>query len=179
VWELSVPAGANGGGAWVDAVSFEYGGNVLADAVGIGVSNPLNILTVQQGSVTDPIADSWTTYSSRRWKTNIRRIRDPLAIVSRLHGVRFDWKKDGKHDVGLIAEEVGKVLPEIVTWEPNGRDARGLDYARLVPVLIEGTKEQQHEIRALRQRQASLETRLSRLERLLATAPARAAPGTG
>jgi len=64
----------------------------------------------------------------------------------RLRGVSFDWKSNGKHDIGVIAEEVGKVVPEVVTYENNGVDARSVDYARLTALLIEAMKEQQKTI---------------------------------
>ncbi|MDZ7391843.1 MAG: tail fiber domain-containing protein [candidate division KSB1 bacterium] len=119
--------------------------------VGIGlVLNPANILTIEQNSSTDPIADAWTTYSSRRWKTNIRPLEGALAKVQRLRGVAFDWKADGKHDIGLVAEEVGEVVPEVVAYEDNGKDAKSVDYARLVAVLIEAIKEQQAQIDQLK-----------------------------
>ena len=117
--------------------------------VGIDVV-PDNILTVVQHSATDPIADAWTTYSSGRWKTNISPIEGALEKVQRLSGVSFDWKIDGKHDIGLIAEDVGEVIPEVVAYEENGKDAKSLDYARLVAVLIEAMKEQQKEIEELK-----------------------------
>jgi hypothetical protein len=49
--------------------------------------------------------------------------------------------------VGVIAEEVGAVVPELVTYEENGKDARGVDYSRLTALLIEATKEQQRQFR--------------------------------
>ncbi|MBN2089982.1 tail fiber domain-containing protein [candidate division KSB1 bacterium] len=116
------------------------GGNV---GIGRYLYNPSNILTIEQNSATDPIADAWTVYSSRRWKTNIQPIQNALDRVKQLQGVRFDWKETGKSDIGLIAEEVGKVIPEVVAYEENGVDAHSVDYARLVSVLIEGMKEQQ------------------------------------
>jgi len=118
--------------------------------VGIGTTSPGNILTVVQNSATDPIADAWTTYSSRRWKTNIQPIQGAIEKVKKLRGVYFDWKADGKHDIGMIAEEVGEVIPEVVVYEDNGKDAKSLDYARLVSVLVEAIKEQQKEIEKLR-----------------------------
>ena len=113
-----------------------------AGNVGIGTTSPSNILTVVQTSATDPVADAWTQYSSRRWKTNINPLENALEKVKLLEGVSFDWKADGKHDIGLIAEEVGKVIPEVVAYEENGVDAKSVDYARLVAVLIEAAKEQ-------------------------------------
>ncbi|MDH4035226.1 MAG: tail fiber domain-containing protein, partial [candidate division Zixibacteria bacterium] len=64
-----------------------------------------------------------------------------LVTVGKLRGVEYDWKADGKHDIGLIAEEVGEVIPEVVAYEENGSDARSVDYARLVALLIEAVKE--------------------------------------
>lgn len=120
--------------------------------VGIGLpgTTPGNILTIVQNSSTDPIADAWTTYSSKRWKTNIKPIENALDKVARLRGVTFDWKKDGKHDIGLIAEEVGQVIPEVVAYESNKKDAKSVDYSRLVAVLIEAVKAQQKEIESLK-----------------------------
>lgn len=117
--------------------------------VGIGTPTPGNILSVVQSSPTDPIADAWTNYSSERWKENIQPIDNALAKVKALRGVSFAWKADGKHDIGMIAEEVGEVIPEVVVYEDNGKDAQSLDYARLVAVLVEAIKEQQKRIEAL------------------------------
>jgi hypothetical protein len=67
--------------------------------------------------------------------------------------------------MGLIAEEVGEVLPEIVAYEENGKDAKGLDYSRLVALLIEAVKEQQKEIAELKVTVKSLAAaKQSRLE---------------
>ena len=114
--------------------------------VGIDTTSPGNILTVRKDSPTDPIADAWTTYSSIRWKENIVPIDNALDKVLVLRGVYFDWKGNGKHDIGMIAEEVGRVIPEVVSYEENGQDAQGLDYARLTAVIVEAIKEQQKQI---------------------------------
>jgi hypothetical protein len=107
--------------------------------VGVGTANPTQRLHVN-GNVR---ANRFLTSSSERWKTNIQPIEGALEKVENLRGVSYDWKADGKHDIGLIAEEVGKVIPEVVVYEENGKDATAVDYAKLVPVLIEGMKEQQ------------------------------------
>jgi hypothetical protein len=114
--------------------------------VGIGTPSPSNILTIGRGAG-HPVSDSWETYSSRRWKTNIHTLPNALATVEQLRGVSYDLTDSGKHEVGVIAEEVGKVVPEVVTYEDNGKDARGVDYSRLTALLIEATKEQQALIR--------------------------------
>jgi len=125
----------------VYAMSITSGG-----AVGILTLNPTNIFTIAAGTGS-AIADGWTTYSSRRWKTNIQTLRGALGKVEQLRGVSYDLKANGKHEVGVIAEEVGAVVPEVVSYEANGKDARGVDYSRLTALLIEATKEQQQEFR--------------------------------
>jgi hypothetical protein len=155
-----------------NALEFRLGGTgtetevVINDGgnVGIGTANPANILTVVQGSDTDPIADAWTTYSSRRWKTNIRPMEGSLDKVKRLRGVSYDRKADGKPDIGLIAEEVGEVIPEVVSYEENGKDAKSVDYARLVAVLVEAIKEQQKEFEKQKAAIDALVNRVTALE---------------
>ena len=138
--------------------------------VGIGTTAPSNILTIGRGTG-HPVSDSWETYSSRRWKTNIETLHGALAKVEQLRGVSYNLKDSGKHEIGVIAEEVGAVVPEVVAWEKNGKDAEGVDYGRLTALLIEAVKQQQKEISALRAqlrkraaKEATLESRLERLE---------------
>ena len=122
----------------------EHSGNV-----GIRTANYSNVLTIGQG--TGPaLADGWDSYSSRRWKTNVQPLDGALDKVNRLNGVSFDWKGTGKHDIGLVAEEVAQVLPEVVSFEKDGQEARSVDYGRLTAVLVEAIKAQQAEIIALK-----------------------------
>lgn len=123
----------------------------------VNIASSIGILDFLQTDVTNNFMDylalyakSFNVASSRRWKTNIQPIEGALGKVQRLQGITFDWKTNGKHDIGLIAEEVGAVMPEVVAYEENGSDARSVDYARLVALLIEGMKEQQMEIEELR-----------------------------
>lgn len=91
--------------------------------------------------------------SSIRWKENIKPITDALKKVMNLNGVYYDWTKDGSNErqIGMIAEDVGKVLPEIVGVDPdNSEYAVGMDYARLSAVLVEAIKEQQKQIEELK-----------------------------
>jgi hypothetical protein len=128
--------------------------------VGIGVSAPT--FRLQLPNILDPagqgLANAWLVYSSRRWKENITPIDHPLEKVARLRGVYYDGTGDKKHSIGIIAEEAGQVLPELVDYEANGTDARGLDYARLTAVLVEAVKEQQSQIRGLQAQLNKLQT---------------------
>jgi len=152
-----IEAGGGGSASPTTQILFEVANS---GNVGIGTSNPGNILTVVQGSATDPVADDWALYSSRRWKTNIKTIENALDKVQQLRGVTYDWKSDGKHDIGLIAEDVGAVIPEVVVFEENGVDAKSVGYSRLVAVLIEAVKEQQQTIDQLKKQNASAESEL-------------------
>ncbi len=138
--------------------------------VGIGTTAPSNILTIARGAG-HPVSDSWETYSSRRWKTNIHTLPDALDKVEQLRGVSYDLKDSGKREIGVIAEEVGAVVPEVVSYEANGKDASGVDYSRLTALLIEAVKQQRREIAELQAqlrkrtaKQARLESRLVQLE---------------
>ena len=88
-----------------------------------------------------------------------------LAKVLKLQGVGYDLKQGGEHQIGLIAEDVGKVVPEVVEWEADGIDARGMDYARLTALLIEATKEQQTEIERLARANAEKQEQIASLMR--------------
>ena len=111
--------------------------------------------------------------SSIRWKRNIVEIDKPLERVAALRGVYFEWDAEhgGQHDVGMIAEEVGAVLPEIVTYEENGIDANGMDYSKLTPLLVEAINalraEKDAEIELLRADNDILRARIDALEQLV------------
>jgi hypothetical protein len=140
--------------------------------VGLGVAAPqyrLDLPNTPDGAG-QARANAWKTYSSGRWKTNVRPIGNAMDKVNRLQGVYFDWKEQGTHDIGLIAEEVGRVVPEVVDYEANGTDARSLAYDRLVALLVEALKEQQARIAELEQavsQNRNVEQRLNALERLI------------
>lgn len=120
---------------------------IIDGNVGIGTTTPRHRLDVNGLIISDK---GLCSSSSRRWKKNIRPIEGGLNKVQSLRGVSFDWEDGDKRDIGLVAEEVGEVIPEIVTYEENGKDAQGLDYSRLVAVLIEAVKEQQGQIEELK-----------------------------
>jgi endosialidase-like protein len=137
--------------------------------IGIGTTSPTNLLTLGQG-FGPSISDGWDTYSSRRWKTNIQPIHNALRMVQQLRGVSYNLKDSGKREIGVIAEEVGAVVPEVVSYEANGKDARGVDYSRLTALLIEATKQQQQEmakaLRQIRQQQSLLRAQSSAMRSL-------------
>lgn len=118
-----------------------FSGNLSLGAIaGSRVAITTNTTITGILSVTDDITAFWT--SDERPKDNITPIDDPLAKVLSISGNTFDWnEKSNKsgHDVGVIAQEIEKILPEAVTTRDNGYLA--VDYHKVVPLLIEAIKE--------------------------------------
>ena len=92
-----------------------------------------------------------TEVSQREMKTNISNIENILPAVLQLQGVSFDWKKDKneKNHYGLIAEDVEKILPNLVSHDVEGK-AQGIQYSKMTAVLLEAIKEQQIQIDELK-----------------------------
>jgi len=123
--------------------------------VGIGLTNPDYSLKVN-GTVA---ANAYIYNSDRNLKTNIKTIDNPLEKITSLRGVYFNWKEDDAKSVGLIAQEVEKVFPELVDGREGGR---GVQYGNLVAPLIEAIKEQQKQIEDLNARLKKLEAMMNR-----------------
>jgi hypothetical protein len=92
-------------------------------------------------------ATQFTSLSDQTLKTNIRPIEDSVALVQRLQGVRFDWLENNKPSLGLIAQEVENVIPELVETD-NG--IKSVSYSNMIGLLIEAIKEQQNQIEELK-----------------------------
>ena len=97
-------------------------------------------------------------FSDMRLKTKLGNIENPIQKIQSLNGFYYEpnevaesygYKKERK--LGLSAQEVEAILPEIVTDAPIGDGYKTVDYAKLVPVLIEAIKEQQKQIDELKQ----------------------------
>ncbi len=116
--------------------------------VGIGISNPFHKLHV----VGNIVASGTITPSDIRYKKNIHSITNALDKIMQLNGVFYDLRRsefpqmqfDTKEQVGLIAQNVEQVLPNVVYTGSDGY--KGVDYAKLVPLLIEAIKAQQKQI---------------------------------
>ena len=119
------------------------GGNV-----GIGTSAPSQKLTVN-GNIG---ASAYVTNSDKRLKTNIQNLSYGLKEVLALQPVKYNWRKtpNGDKQIGLIAQDVRKVIPEVVVGDAT-KEKLGLNYTELVPVLINAIKEQQKQIDDLKQ----------------------------
>jgi len=133
--------------------------------LGIGTTNPTSRLTVDGDLLVSGVstfqgnvylggisasgivtATDFNATSDINLKENIRPIQNSSEIISGLEGVRFVWKADGKESIGVIAQEVEKTLPELVS---NG-NTKTVNYNGLIGVLIEAVKDQQKQIDSLK-----------------------------
>lgn len=133
--------------------------NILESNAGVQVLS-LGVGTAGSGTTGEIRATNEITayYSSDiRLKENIRLIADPIGIINQIRGVYYDWTDDHikarggedgyfvrKHDIGVIAQEVEKVLPEIVAERDDG--TKVVKYEKIVALLIEAVKSQQQQI---------------------------------
>jgi hypothetical protein len=93
-------------------------------------------------------ATQFTSLSDRTRKTNIVPITNALDIVTELQGVRYRWVDNlNKQSIGVIAQDVEKVLPEVVETDIEG--LKSVAYSNMVGLLIEAIKEQQNLINNL------------------------------
>jgi hypothetical protein len=147
--------GASAAFAWTGPASAPPNGNVSAP-INVGSTDQVknaglsvNALAVfgnsaMTGNVT---AAGFFHSSDASLKDNVQTIGG-VAIISKLRGVSFDWKKDGSHSMGVIAQEVEKVLPSAVRTGANG--TKYVEYDQLIAPLIEAIKEQQAQIDSLK-----------------------------
>jgi hypothetical protein len=96
------------------------------------------------GTVT---ASGFVTASDSRLKRNTSNITDYETILSAVDGVRFEWVKSGKSDVGIIAQSLLPVLPEAVLEDADGYYK--VEYTKLIPVLIQSVKALQERVTML------------------------------
>ncbi len=118
-----------------------------AGNVGIGKS-PAAIYKLDVDG--DIQAKAFFYFSDESLKKNIKTIPSALKNILSMRGVKFNWKSDGKPSVGVIAQEVESIYPELVKTDPS-TGLKSVEYGNLVGPLIEAIKEQQKQIQELRQ----------------------------
>ena len=105
------------------------------------------ILYTDEISNSGQITSATYFYSSdAALKEDIQTIENPLEKVQALRGVSYKWKDTGRKDIGLVADEVQEVLPELVVENEH----KQMDYGHMIGLLVEAIKEQQKEIEELK-----------------------------
>lgn len=155
---FSTPAADYSVDNWVDGPEGVY----TQSRVGVGITTPqvqLDVVGTTQiigqvnitgnmnvsGIVT---ATDFDSLSDVNLKTNVVVIDNPLDKVLQLRGVNFDWKEDNRPSMGVIAQEVEEILPQLV----HGHETKTVNYNGLIGLLIECVKKQQEEIDELKKR---------------------------
>lgn len=149
---------------------YSYGkicaGNSLGTCNGVG-----GFVADSAGNVT---GTAFLYSSDRTLKRNIAPLSNSLSKIVSLNGYSFDWKSTGKHDIGVIAQEVEKIFPALVHTDSSS-GIKSVEYGNLVAPIIEAIKELANtvkthttEINALKSENATLKARLDAIEARLA-----------
>jgi hypothetical protein len=124
----------NGTASGTGYMTFNYNGGLIGSITQNGTTGVL-----------------YNVSSDARLKENIADAEDAGAKVDAIQVRQFNWKADGSHqDYGMIAQELMTVAPEAVSGDPESDDMMGVDYSKLVPMMLK-------EIQSLRARVAQLE----------------------
>jgi hypothetical protein len=134
------------------------GNDVQFGSLNANVTN-VAIFNAASGTYMNLFAKSFAQGSDGRYKENISDIKGALDKILKLQGVFFDWKnkslnKEGRRNIGFIAQEVEKVLPEVVC--KDNRDIYSIEYTSIIPLLVEAVKEQRVIISQLQEETAAL-----------------------
>jgi hypothetical protein len=158
---------------WFDGNYFSWGYdglyNVFAHPVSVGTTANPGSYSLYVVGTTHCTGGTWTD-SDIRWKKNISDLDNVLDKALQLKSVSYSWKQeefpekrfDSGTQIGLIAQDVEKVFPELVRTDDNGYKA--VSYEKLSVVLLEGMKEQQHEIETTKKENLELKSELQSLK---------------
>ena len=106
--------------------------------IGIGITNPIEKLEVN-GTIK---ANAFLYSSDERLKEKIQKINNSLNKITKLNGVSYIWKENGAKSIGLTAQNVEIIFPELVNTNKDS-GLKSVEYGNLVAPLIEAIKEQQ------------------------------------
>jgi len=156
--QLTVNNGGNNYPSWLQnsSSSIDYPNRVISSYATGGQTATMFSFLAANGDVVGTIKSTVTTTayntsSDQRLKENIADADDAGSKVDAIQVRQYDWKADGSHqDYGMIAQELQTVAPEAVSGDADSEEMMGVDYSKLVPMLIK-------EIQSLRNRVAQLE----------------------
>ena len=132
----------------------QFNGNALNATLADGLSSSAvistsgNITTTGNISANDITAAQVTTTSDIRLKSDIRNLENSLDKVCQLRGVQYRLNGSENISIGMIAQEVESIIPEVVTEDKDG--FKGLQYQNIVSLLVESIKDLKKEIEILK-----------------------------
>jgi hypothetical protein len=150
---------------WIEGltVKYQFYQEPFGVKVGISTSNPAVELQVgESGDGSAAIANAWNTFSDERFKKNIHPLADALEKTQRLKGVTYQWMNNGETSIGFIAQEVERVIPEIVSTDERGY--KSLDYGKPTSLLVEAVKELSRQLQQQQRTIKSLEREIEELQ---------------
>lgn len=169
---------------WYDGAHFSWGYdatyNYFGRPVTIGGTDTSPSYTLNVNGTTNS-SGGYFNVSDARWKKDLVPLINTLPLLAQINGYRFNWRNDefpemnfeNGTQIGIIAQEVEKVFPELVRTDKNGYKA--VSYEKLSVLLLQGMKEQQQQIESvgkenlqLRAELQSLKERMAQIEALLA-----------
>jgi hypothetical protein len=150
---------ATGGATINGEANLRFDGSTLKVTGSAAISSSLAVGNIAPSATVGRIdaSNDIVAYSTsdERLKYNIVPITNPIAKIEAIGGYTFDWKPEHKnlhgfegHDVGVIAQEIESILPEVVTTRDTGYKA--VKYEKIVPLLIEAIKDLQKQIDELK-----------------------------
>lgn len=151
------------GNASVTAVYMAQDGDAVVYAGGIGPDTDTDLVTFANDAVT--INGDLTLASDARLKSNIFSLGATLSKLLKIDGKRYTFKESGKESVGVLAQEIQEVFPELVKTNKEG--LLSVNYQGLIPVLINAVKEQQQTLETVQKEKADLEARIQKLEAVI------------
>lgn len=127
--------------------------------LGLGVDESSDLPLTYKLAVSGSIKATGTVVqgSDIRLKEDIRPIDNALSRIENIDGVYFTYKDTGDKSIGVIAQDIQKILPEVVSEDNKGY--LGVNYSGIVPVLIEAVREQNSIIKDLEDRISDLENK--------------------
>lgn len=148
-------------------ISFMSSAGIFTNGtMGVGTDNTSGYRLNVNGN---GIGTAWETNSDKRLKKNIENVKDPVEKLLGLRGVTFDWRNDEfperslptRKTYGFIAQEMEKVIPELVSTDSNGFKA--IQYQNLTSVLVEAFKEAWAKIKDVANKLADLDDKTDKL----------------
>lgn len=162
-YAIRASANTNGSNRWV---FYGSGGNFYMNGyMGINSTSYIGSYRLHVGGQAGGTT-TWTQISDREFKDDVQTLPNAIDQLSKIRGVRFQWNdrtedhghETGEKDIGVIAQEIEEVFPELVITAENGYKSVG--YAKFTPILIEAVKELKAEKDALEERVEALESAL-------------------
>jgi prepilin-type processing-associated H-X9-DG protein len=152
-WDVSGPVRIRFGPTYMSSlgVGIPYGSTLSATADIFGSLRTRSLAVDSTGVFGGRVtARDFLSLSDQRFKKNIEVLSDPHSLLESIRGVRFDWIDSQKRDLGLVAQDVLKTLPEAV----EGDEEKGFHvaYDKVIPVLLEAIKNLNKRVETLEKR---------------------------